>query len=116
MLISFPTVFALDERRLGNPVRQIAESSRQIEGTLIPYVWDRVHGFLFQPNGGDEETLILPRARQLPSSQVRVIEGTVTNPTNAVDLRDAKWIKHPVRSGAVFDHAQAIQETLKSWL
>lgn len=115
MLITLPSILSLDERRAGNIVRQISESSRQLKGTLSPFARGSLQGFLFQEQGGGEETLVIPKKRRLPNNHLRVIKATITNPNGAVDIRDGIWIKHPLLNDANFDHDREIREVINSW-
>ena len=116
MLITLPSILSLDERRAGNIVRQIGESSRQLEGTLSRFTRDRLQGFLFQEQDGGEETLLIPQKGKLPNNHLRVIKATITNPNGALDIHDRIWIKHPLLSDAKFDHDREIREVINSWV
>ncbi len=115
MLITFPNLLALEERTLNNPIRQIGEAARELEGTLTPYSWERVRGFLFRDQNDGTETLIFPRSKGLPQHHARVLEAAISDPNVSLDLREGKWINHPLRSSAPFDHQQMIQAVLESW-
>lgn len=119
MLVIFPYVLAIDERRAGNLTRQIAEEPLRADGTIVPYTRGRLKGSLFLPNGVGDETLILPRATPLPDQPLRLLSATVTNTNETVDLRDGIWLRHPLRrapEGGAFDYAQEIQQVLESWV
>lgn len=118
MLITFPSVFTVDELRAGNRIRQIGERTLQTEGTFSPFARGRLQGFLFRLSGGGEETLVIPKVKQLPDNHLRVIEATVPVAHDTVDLRNGTWLRHPLQSGfrgGTFDHGREIQEVLKSW-
>ena len=85
MLITLPNVLTVDESRAGNPVRQIGELGFQREGSLATFSRGRVHGFLFQPTGGDGEVLIIPTSRHFDEHQ-RIVFGTVRAETEIADL------------------------------
>ena len=44
-----------------------------------------------------------------------MVQATITNTTESVDLRSGVWLKHPLLNGAAFDHGQEIQTVLDSW-
>ena len=115
MLVTFPSVFALDEERAKNRIRQIAERTPRAEGTLIAFTRDRIQGHLFRSNG--EETLVIPKATTLPAALLRVVEATVPEDGQRADLRNGTWLRHPLQSGAghIFDYAQRLADVLKSW-
>ena len=115
MLITFPSVLALDESRAGNRIRQIAERTPQAEGTLTPFTRDRIRGFLFRSDASGEETLIVPKRVPLPAGILRVVEGNIPANTDVVDLRNGTWLKHPSQRGPVFDYGREIAGVLRSW-
>ena len=119
MLITFPSVFALDERRARNQIRQIGVPTLQVEGALTPFERGRLHGFLFRGDGGGDETLVVPKPASIPNHHQRVIAAHVANGNGAIDLRQGTWLKHPIRNGGGgfgFDHSRAIQQVLESWI
>ena len=115
MLITLPSVLALDESRVGNRIRQIAERTPQSEGTLTPFTRDRIRGFLFRSDATGEETLIIPKKVPLPAGILRVVQGDMPADTDVVDLRNGIWLKHPSQRGLVFDYGREIPEVLNSW-
>jgi len=115
MLITFPNVWAVNERRSRNHIQQIAESRLQDEGSLIPFALGKVQGFLFRSEQSHEETLVIPKARPVGHNHARVIEATISNTHGSVDLRNAVWLKHPLLKDAEFDSAREIQSVLDSW-
>ena len=115
MLITLPSVLWRDESCAENVIRQIRESSHQFAGALVPFSRGRLQRFLFQAQDGGDETLIVPKARQIPENHSRVIEAGITNPKGNIDIREGRWIKHPLLTGAAFDHKDEIRRVLKSW-
>jgi hypothetical protein len=117
MLITFPNVLTVDESRAGNSIRQIGERGLRREGSLATFARGRLHGILFQPTGGGDQVLIIPKTRQIPGGYSRIVQ-TIVNPTSdAADFSDGSWLKHPLltgRAGAI-DHDQEIQQILESW-
>src|SRR5712664_391154 len=117
MFIIFPNAFTVDELRAGNRIRQIGERTLKVEGTFNPFTQARLQGFLFRPNDGGEETLVIPKAKQLTGNHARVIEATVSA-NGTVNLRNDTWFRHPLQSGfrgGTFDYAREIQKVLDSW-
>jgi superfamily II DNA or RNA helicase len=118
MIITFPNVFSVNELRVGNRIRQIGERTLRAEGIFSPFTRGRLEGFLFRSSAGDEETLIVPKAKQLPNNHLRVIEAAVPVASDVIDLSNSRWLKHPLQNssrGGTVDHAREIQEVLKSW-
>ena len=115
MLITLPRILSLDERRFGNPIQQIGECSRQLEGALTPFRRGRLQGFLFQSQDEGEETLIVPKARNIPENHSRAIKAAIADVDGAIDIRNSGWIKHPLLNGRAFDHEDEIQTVLESW-
>jgi superfamily II DNA or RNA helicase len=119
MLITLPSVLALDELRVGNRIRQIAERTPQVEGALTPFTRDRIQGLLFRSDKDGEETLFILKAARLPANLLRVVKGNIPPQAEAVDLRNGTWLKHPLQSGSrglIFDYPREIAEVLKSWV
>src|SRR5712691_1213383 len=119
MLITFPSVFALDERRARNQIRQIGVPTHQAEGALTPFERGRLHGCLFRGDTGVDEALVVPKAASIPDLYQRAIAADVTNGNGAIDLRNGTWLKHPIRNGEGglgFDHSRAIRKVLDSWV
>lgn len=117
MRVTFPSVFALDERRAGNVVRQLVEAAQFADGVLTPFQWGRrLHGFAFKSTESGDETLVMPTSIQIPGDHPRVIKATIENPNGDVDLRSATWIKHPLLNDKAFDHVQTVKEVLDSWV
>jgi len=115
MLVTFPSVLALDEERAGNRIRQIAERTPRAEGTFTPYTRERIRGHLFQSNG--EEILVIPKPTRLPLGLERVVVAPLSEEGEAVDLRNGVWIRHPAMAGGprIFDYAREIEEVRRSW-
>ena len=115
MLITLPRILSLDERHSGNLIRQIGEGSRQLEGALPRFSRVSLNGFLFQSQVDGEETLIVPKARQIPEHHTRVIKAAIADVNSDIDIRNGTWIKHPLLNGRTFDHEHEIQRVLESW-
>ncbi len=117
MLIIFPNVLAVDESIAKNPIRQIGERGLCREGALARFAHGRLRGFLFQPTGGGEEVLIIPRSKQIPEGHVRVIKATVNATGGTANLSGGLWLRHPLynRHAGAMDHQQEIHQVLESW-
>lgn len=116
MLVTFPSVLGLDEIRAGNRVRQLVEGPLETEGTLSPFVRNRLRGHLFRAAEDGRETLVVPTAKQLPENHARIIVAAVPNANGRLDLRNGAWVKHPLaQDAAAFDHEREMKATLDSW-
>jgi Type III restriction enzyme, res subunit len=118
MFITFPNVLVVDELRAKNPIRQIGEPGLRREGTLMTFPHGNSRGFLFQPTGGGEEVLIIPRTKQIPDEHRRIVQATVNAAASSADLSNGLWLRHPLlnhRPGTV-GHKREIQQVLESWV
>ena len=115
MRITLPSVLWSDESCAGNVIRQIRENSHQLAGVLAHFSRGKLRGFLFQEHGSGEETLIVPKVRKLPGNHSRLIEAEITDPNDSIDIREGRWIKHPLLTGAAFDYEDEIRQVLESW-
>ena len=115
MLINLPRILSLDERRYGNLIQQIGEGSRQLEGALTSFRRGRLQGFLFQSQDDGEETLIVPKARQIPGNHPRAIKAAIADVNGDIDIRNGVWIKHPLLNGRAFNYEDEIRTVLESW-
>ncbi len=117
MLITFPNVLAIDELRAKNPIRQIGKLGLQLEGVLPTFSRGRLRGSLFQHTDSGEETLIIPKTKQMPDEHVRVLKATVDPEAKAADLSGGSWLKHPLlnRPAGAIDRERDIQQVLESW-
>ena len=118
LLITFPSVFAVDELRAGNRIRQIGERTHQVEGSLSPFARNRLAGFLFRSSASGEEILIVPKTKQLPDNHLRIIQAALVSQNGTVTLSNPSWLRHRLQSGfhtSSFDHAREIQKVIESW-
>ena len=115
MRANFPPVLAIDELRVGSPVRQIAQRAEKVDGTLIRFASGRTKGFLFRADPDGEETLVIPRKTEVSNRHRRIIKATIGDPNEAVDLREATWLRHPSQTRTGYDRKQVIQGVLDSW-
>jgi hypothetical protein len=118
MQITLAKVLALDEAKLGNRIRQIAELPTQAEGTLTTFTRDRLQGVLFRSIDG-LETIIIPKAKPIPLGIQRAVQAVAPLDAAALDLRDAAWLRHPILTAAAsraFDYGRELQMVLDSWV
>src|SRR6266446_6931589 len=118
LLITLPSVFAVDELRAGNRIRQIGERTHQIDGSVSPFARDRLAGFLFRSSASGEETLIVPKTKQLPENHLRIIQAELLSQHGTVTLNNPTWLRHPLQNGfhpGSFDHAREVQKVIESW-
>lgn len=117
MHITFPNVLAVNEERLKNTIRQIAEGAARLEGTTVPFKRDKLDGILFRSLDG-VETVIAQPVRSAPITLPRVLATSVALNGEDVDLRSGDWINHPIliaRHGRPFDFPGELQAVLDSW-
>jgi len=118
MNLTLPGVFAVDETRLNNRIRQMADPATTVEGTVARFARDRIEGFLFTAASDGVETLILAKARQLGASITRSVLGEIDANAASVDLSEGKWLRHPIltaTAGRPVDYATHLEEIRKSW-
>ena len=117
MIINFPNVLAIDELRVENPVLQIGELGLRREGALGTFASGHLRGFLFQPTDGSEKVVIIPKTKHIPDGYVRIVQAPLNVVTDAPDLSDAVWLRHPLlnRPGGVTDHEVETERVLESW-
>ncbi len=116
MLITFPSVLAIDSTQSDNPIQQIGELRHQRDGNLATFTSGRIHGFVFQP-GDPDEVVILPVAKQLPDGHLRVLKASPDPAQPANDLSPGIWRKHPLlaAAGLPVNPTEIIREILDSW-
>src|SRR5215469_9634672 len=96
MRIVLPRIDLIDESIAKNRIRQYGSLEERTEGHLAKFVHDRTHGWLFQVSHNNEETLILPRKSNLPDNYARIVQGSVDETADLIDLSDCTWLKHPL--------------------
>lgn len=114
MTITFPNLFCLDEQVAENLIRQLSQRTPSVEGTCASFTSGRLHGFLLRSDGTDE-TLVVPKAKQIPEHHVRVIESNSVPNDAGVDLSEGTWFRHPLQNRTGFSHQREIEEVLQSW-
>lgn len=115
MLITLPSVLAINEVRLRNRICQIAARQFPAEGTLATFTRGRLEGLLFNPSDNSEEVLIIPKRRQVPSNHQRVLCSAAIPSGTTSDLKAGQWLRHPLLAPDTADRAQAIRDVLESW-
>lgn len=98
MFLTVPYVLGVDESPDKNRLRQIAERSRTIEGTLSRFMTDRLRGWLFQPPAADNILIVPPRTKpaRLPAGYTRVLcAPTPEIAPERIDLTAGTWLRHP---------------------
>ena len=114
MRLTLPPVFALDESFGKNSLRRTAEISSVQEGTLASYTNGRLKGRIFHPESGDP-ILILSKPGNVPNGHPRVLLAIIDVDVDAIDLSDARWLRHPAIQAEKTDFAAAISEIQESW-
>jgi superfamily II DNA or RNA helicase len=118
MFIKLPRVFSLDLQIAGNSVRQLGEPSYRAEGTISTFSFGRrEEGFIFQPNAGDRNVVIVKKATALPETGERILQAAIDAQTLEIDLSTASWLRHPLleRDNSRPDREMHAQETLCTW-
>ena len=116
MKLLVPPVYQVDEQTVRkDPIRQLAERAKEVEGTIASYTGQRVKGYIFQPEDESQQILIVPpRTKVAPDNHPLVIASSF-NPERAHnDLSEGTWLSRPGVS--LFGTAAGpIQEVLNSW-
>lgn len=117
MLVTFPSLYSINELRAHNPLQQIALPSSQQEGTLTAFQEKRCTGHLFRPTQDGDEVLITSRPRLLPDGYLRILQASCDVTNHHVDLSNGQWVRHPSRIDAesAIDYALEIQRVVASW-
>jgi superfamily II DNA or RNA helicase len=116
MLIDFPSILSIDETRAGNRIRQLGEGSSQVSGAALPFTRGRLNGLLLRADGSAVETLVVPNAAHIPETYTRVLEANVDGASDTIDLRNVKWVRHPLQADARHtDRSRKITEIIESW-
>ena len=116
MKITLPGVPWIDKSRNGNKICHLREGIRQLEGTLTPFTRGRLQGHLFQAHHDNEEILVISDARKVPEDHLRVVQAQITNRDDDIDIRENKWIRHPLLNPPTFRPEDEIPRVLESWL
>lgn len=96
MRVELPDVLGIDESLPSGRIRQLVESGRVAEGTLVLLTRGKRKGLLFTPADGGAEVIVAPdRAFIAPADTQVVLLPKVSGPT--ADLRRGHWVRHPKR-------------------
>lgn len=98
-----------------DPIRQLGERARELEGTIANYTGTRVKGFIFQPEDLSQSILIVPlKTKVLPDNHPLIIEGSFDPELAYNDLSEGVWLRRPIRS-LLGDSAEPITAVINSW-
>jgi superfamily II DNA or RNA helicase len=114
-----PAVFRIDELTSArNPVRQMHEPVRRVDGSLATFVRDKLRGHLFQPKIGGDPILLVPfKTKTLPDSYGYVIGIDMAPGIDPTDASQCVWLRHPIREDrtALPNNEPLIKRILDSW-
>lgn len=114
MVITLPDVLAINELRAANPIRQIGKRGEQLDGSVASFTRGKTRGFLFQsPGAGD--LLILPTNKNVPEGHALVLQSEIDPKAKEVDLRGAKWLRHPLADQHEMERRLVIEGVIESW-
>ena len=115
--LSLPRVYGFDEWRARNRIRQLAEPSSTVDGTVATFSRGRVVGHIFHPHSGGPPVLIVPRTKSPPENHARVLAGALDLAEAEHDLTRSPWLKHPLwRTGKTARTPEdEIHSVLESW-
>jgi superfamily II DNA or RNA helicase len=114
--IQFPLVLGVNEKIHGNRIQQVVERERQVEGSLIPFTSGRIRGHLFRSTNDTYEALLLSRGSRIPDGHERVIEASGDLHNSSVDLRSAKWLRHPrLGENGAERRSRLLEAIVNSW-
>jgi superfamily II DNA or RNA helicase len=115
MPIILPRIYAVDEERLRNPIRQIALREQPGEGILVRYSRGRFRGHIIQLSTGDE-ILVASDARRLPSDTRHALQANIDEASRELTSSAAKWLRHPLyRQNEQRDRSELVAEVRSSW-
>ena len=115
MRVTLPNVLAINVKKHGNQIQQIAEQGISVEGDLQNFRAGRIKGLVFRPSNGDGEVLIVPSSK-MPPGHEKVVHATLDGTDRAADFSSGTWLRHPILSSSrTFDHPWEIKSVLESW-
>ena len=97
MYVTFPYVLGVHESPGGNLLRQVVGGRETVEGTVARFTRDRIRGWLFQPETGNDVLIVRRNTRleAVPQAYTRVLVGEVANvEAQQVDLSEGEWLRH----------------------
>jgi superfamily II DNA or RNA helicase len=119
LIFLLPAVFRIDELTSArNPIRQMHEPSKRVDGSLVTFVRDKLRGHLFQPAAGGEPILLVPpNTKKLPNTFSCVVGVVVTADSDLVNASQCVWLRHPIREDrtALPNNEPLIERILDSW-
>lgn len=118
MIVTFPCLYSINESIVKNSVRQIRTRSFQREGSVSSFAQGTIRGIQFQPDGGGESVLIIPKVKQFPEQFSKIVEGSVNGHFESLDFSASYWLKHPIfpRLPIATDFDSIIKSVQKSWI
>ena len=119
MKLYVPRVLKIDEKTERNDsIQQIGSNSRWIDGNLVSFTRDKLKGWLFQPQAGTAEILLVPtKAKNIPDTIGLVIACDGVANAEEVDVSKGTWLRRPVASQVANETPdQRIRNVLSSWL
>jgi len=114
-----PRVLKFDEKTERNdPVQQIGVNSRWIDGTLASFTRDKLKGWLFQPQAGAPEILLVPtKSKNVPDTFAHVISCDGVTNSDEVDVSKGMWLRFPAAMEAANETPdERVRSVLSSWL
>src|ERR1051326_8527864 len=118
MKIIWPNILSIDDLIGGNSIRQILTRTPAAEGVLSPFTRGKLRGHFLLSDSGTDDTLIVPKAKNVPVAHSRVIEATLPAITGDLDLSGAIWHRHPAQQlqvGSVAECSRINTGVLDSW-
>ena len=115
MQITLPRVLWNGGASGGNVILQLREKSKQLTGRLVAIRKRGRNVFEFKSESGSESILIVPQKRKIPDAYIRAVVSQIDNTNQDVDLRDGKWLKHPLLNLGDEGNEEEIQSVLDSW-
>lgn len=119
MKLHVPQVLKIDEKTERNdPIQQIGTGSRWIEGALASFTRDKLKGWLFQPQAGTPDILLVPaKSKNVPDTFAYVISSDGITNSEKVDVSTGTWLRFPAPIAAANEAPDGrIESVLRSWL
>jgi superfamily II DNA or RNA helicase len=122
VMVVLPALLRIDVAENSSFVQQIAVPSWSGEASVQEYTQGRMRGYSITASDGSTATLLLTNGSQPSAEWTRVLRlrDTQINPSGqtAIDLSDAKWIRHPDGVQPLNSHADCegqAAEAIASW-
>lgn len=118
MKLHIPHVLKIDETtERGDSIQQLHTGSRWVEGNLAPFTRDKLRGWLFQPENGTREILLVPAKTKIPpSTYSSVIACDIITNAEEVDVSNGTWLRYPAEEPVEGSLEQRIKNVLDSWV